>query len=327
MKHLILTGMILLQTVVASMASAAIAPSLCQALFAGAQENGFEAGSFSLSTGERLAVRQRGSSAADTVVIFLNGIDQELTQWNEIAQSLSGSRPDALYVQLDLFGQGQTAKMNKRTNQAIPFAKQIAALNELIERNGWHRKNLVLVGHSYGGGIAARYAAEYPGRVSNAVLIAPFVDDLEVYQPGVGPAMWALRMAAEMTGFRELYDANVMMGSRAAMAASWQMHSFTTGTHADLGDVMALTEGVRNIGMTQTMQALGKTQVSLGIAVFDEMIPVTGHMNLWASIPSANRRTSKNFLSGHDAVKARPAAVAELVATTLPQPVRRTSRH
>jgi proline iminopeptidase len=55
--------------------------------------------------------------------------------------------------------------------QALGFAEQIADIERVRRRLG--RDRLVLVGHSFGGLIAALYAAEFPAHVRALVLVAP----------------------------------------------------------------------------------------------------------------------------------------------------------
>jgi proline iminopeptidase len=55
--------------------------------------------------------------------------------------------------------------------QALGFAEQIADIERVRRRLG--RDRIVLVGHSFGGLIAALYAAEFPSHVRALVLVAP----------------------------------------------------------------------------------------------------------------------------------------------------------
>jgi proline iminopeptidase len=58
-----------------------------------------------------------------------------------------------------------------KVEQTLGFAEQIADIERVRRRLG--RDRLVLVGHSFGGLIAALYAAEFPDRVRALVLVAP----------------------------------------------------------------------------------------------------------------------------------------------------------
>jgi len=67
--------------------------------------------------------------------------------------------------------------------RALGIQAQVADIERI--RKGLSVERLVLVGHSFGGFLAALYAAEFPGRVEKLVLVAP-ADLLRFPPPGGG---------------------------------------------------------------------------------------------------------------------------------------------
>jgi pimeloyl-ACP methyl ester carboxylesterase len=88
--------------------------------------------------------------------------------------------------------------------------KQVGALRPLLETYGWNRK-VVVVGHSYGGPVAARMAMEHPEWVSGLILVAGAIDpQLEPNQtwiraPLASPFLAWLLPRSVRTSNREIY--------------------------------------------------------------------------------------------------------------------------
>lgn len=272
------------------------------------------------ANGKRIVFESFGAPNAETQVLFLNGIDKGLSQWTRVRESLQFKHPDWGFTQVDLLGQGKTAELNPTEGASISYRAQVDALKILIQDRGLSGKKLILVGHSYGGGIAARLIKENPGLVKEAVLVSPFVDHLETHQPGVGPVMWWAKQWSEMMGLRGLYEANVQMGSDAGAMMTWPMYSFWHSTNSRLTDVMALSRGIRDLQMDQSLRGAGSTRISILSAQMDELIPVTAHAALWSQIPASARGRFGLLTTTHESVTTAPDLVAREILRTLDAP-------
>ncbi len=71
----------------------------------------------------------------------------------------------------DRFGEGSTYEHMTSLEGTLGFGAQIADIERIRQLLG--EEQLTLVGHSFGGLVAALYAAEFPSHVSQLVLIAP----------------------------------------------------------------------------------------------------------------------------------------------------------
>ncbi|MEU6731326.1 alpha/beta fold hydrolase [Nonomuraea wenchangensis] len=134
-------------------------------------------GAFSvqLATGSRLTVVKLAARAAPrrTPVIVVHGGPgvPELEENARSFASLTGQGFDVyLYEQL---GTGSSARLSDPRGHTRERA--VADLEGLRERLGLDK--VVLIGHSYGGQIAARYLAAHPGRVAKLVLTSPEAPD------------------------------------------------------------------------------------------------------------------------------------------------------
>lgn len=291
-----------------SIVQASAEPLSCVGLFVGEQPSVLE-----LKDKTKIAYREVGSQESDTVIVMLNGLGKDMNQWNEVRDHLLDAREKslgALLVQVDLFGEGWTGELNNDSNDfVIHFQEQVGLLHQLIKAK-WPGKKLVIAGHSYGGGIAARYAREFPSEVEQLILLAPFVDNLETHQPIVGPIYAWARATSELFGFKALYDTAVMTQSSFAMSSLWLAYGLVEPTHSTLPEVMALTRGNRDLQMTESVQHTGSTRVNLILSAGDAIVPYLAHASLWNAIPQANRGREILIPSLHDSVSLMPMTVA-----------------
>lgn len=105
-------------------------------------------------------------NAEGTLVIYVHGTPGEAQGWVDyIVDPVAGSRSQAL----DRPGFGKSSPDISVTN----LAGQVSAVVALFPQGN---EKVVLVGHSLGGAVIARVAAEHPERVSGLVLLASSLD-------------------------------------------------------------------------------------------------------------------------------------------------------
>lgn len=114
--------------------------------------------------GLRLHVRESGPPEAPALIL-LHGFGSSLHTWEAWAQGLSSRWR---VIRLDLPGAGLTGPDPTR-DYRDERAEQI--LLALMDRLGLARASLI--GHSMGGRLAWRFAADHPDRVDRLVLVAP----------------------------------------------------------------------------------------------------------------------------------------------------------
>ncbi|WP_240506768.1 alpha/beta hydrolase [Thermoactinospora rubra] len=124
-----------------------------------------------LATGSRLTVVKlpaRTTTRRPPIIVVHGGPGvPELEENARSLAALTGRGFDVyLYAQLGTDGSARLADPRGYTRE-----RDVADLEGLRERLGLDR--VVLLGHSYGGEIAARYLAAHPGRVAKLVLTSP----------------------------------------------------------------------------------------------------------------------------------------------------------
>ncbi|CAB1129734.1 AB hydrolase-1 domain-containing protein [Candidatus Hydrogenisulfobacillus filiaventi] len=127
---------------------------------------------------------------------------------------------------LDLPGFGDSFALPRRQ----VLEDYVAAVTAVADAAGWRRP--LLVGHSFGGMVAARALADRPGRFAGAVLISPagFIEPENVFEPS--PREWWNRVLIWWTG-------TAWMGARIVRFLGVDPHQL------DPADRRALQEGWR----------------------------------------------------------------------------------
>lgn len=117
------------------------------------------------------AVETRGEDLAPDapLIIFIHGAPGSANNFFKYqADSLLRSR--AMMVSIDRLGYGYS----HYGRSEVSIAKQAETVKDVIDYYGGRKA--ILVGHSYGGPIAAKVAMDYPERVQSVLMLAPVND-------------------------------------------------------------------------------------------------------------------------------------------------------
>lgn len=272
---------------------------------------------FTNSEAKKIAFHIEGNRSAKTIYLFLSGIDKNMSEWDRLVPLMLKNDPTAAYVRIDLFGQGQTAEMNPSKQTLISYEKQVSLLKEFLATPKFRGKNINFISHSYGGAIATKFVQENPNVITKNILVAPFVDNLEVHQPGVGPFLAWSKFVSEFTGLQSFYELNVGTGTALTTILTWPAYQAVRQSETRLTNVLALTEGVRDIGMTNAISKAGQTQTSIIYSGLDELIPTSGHMHLWDNIPETSRGFLFRIPATHESVILNADQVFEAISQIL----------
>jgi len=122
-------------------------------------------------------------------VLFLHSFGGDSSHW---ASQLDHLRHERRALAIDLRGHGKSATPADQDYRVESMVKDVEAVVDKLAI-----KRLVIVGHSMGGAVAARYAGANPGRVAGLVLVAA---------PGKMPAEEAQKV---MAAIEANYDATM----------------------------------------------------------------------------------------------------------------------
>lgn len=124
---------------------------------------GFQSKTVATDVGTLHYLIREGSSGAGTV-LFVHGIGTSSSTWLRTIPGLADKRP---FIALDLPGFGLSSVCH--AEGYAPFRDHVRALSVFVDH---HMKGPVtIVGHSFGGWLAARTAAARPERIRHLVLV------------------------------------------------------------------------------------------------------------------------------------------------------------
>jgi pimeloyl-ACP methyl ester carboxylesterase len=105
-------------------------------------------------------------------VVFVHSLAGNAGQWSE---QLGHLRPTRRAIGIELRGHGQSEAPRNGDYSITAMATDIAAVVEELEL-----EQIVLVGHSLGGGVALAYAGAHPERVAGLLLLDPIGDGKQI---------------------------------------------------------------------------------------------------------------------------------------------------
>jgi pimeloyl-ACP methyl ester carboxylesterase len=126
--------------------------------------------------------------AGDLPVILIHSLAGNTTQWQAQLEHLRKTRPA---IAFDLRGHGQSEPARNHDYSPAAIAQDVAAVVDSLGI-----KKLILVGHSYGGGVAAVYAGQHPDKVAGLLFADPIGDARHAPRELVDPFMAGLRSEA-----------------------------------------------------------------------------------------------------------------------------------
>jgi len=158
--------------------------------------------------GRAVAYLRAGPVDADRRVILLHGAPADASSWRRLLEIAPAALPDVEFIAVDRLGYGASDPATETSLEA-----HARSLEPLLT------PGCVLVGHSYGGPVALRAAADYPDRVGAIVLVAgatdPTMNDAETLRalldlvPRAVPPSWAAanRELLALTGENDIMQA------------------------------------------------------------------------------------------------------------------------
>lgn len=133
-------------------------------------------GAVELTNGQKIFIDyQLPKTTNDRTVILLNGLTYNTENWDRFVVSIKDESFGIL--RYDMRGMGKTFKMNGPVTSPIPFMDQVEDLKHLILDLNLTKKPIIM-GLSYGGGIALAFAKTYPDLIEQAILLAPYTKPL-----------------------------------------------------------------------------------------------------------------------------------------------------
>lgn len=147
-----------------------------------------ETGFVKIRQGHEVYVEYTKAKAGRPTLVLVNGLVYDLRYWDDYIRRLTD---DGIGVVLYNFrGQSKTLLREVDQRRTPEFFTQglspelfAQELSQLLTELGLDGKKVSVAGLSFGGAIAADFAARYPERLAHLILMAPLVVSLDKYDP------------------------------------------------------------------------------------------------------------------------------------------------
>jgi pimeloyl-ACP methyl ester carboxylesterase len=239
-------------------------------------------------------------------VVMIPGIQG---RWEWLAPAIDRMRPDHRILTFSL------GDPLREFPAEAPFDAWVTAIDRLLEQAG--EAHAALIGVSFGGLIALRYAARRPGRVASLVLVATPAPDARfdrrtegyLRHPWLASPLFAVRAAVRLG--RELVAARPNWPARASLAAAYLARLVTAPSSPAAMASWALAW--QRAGLSaDCARVIAPTLVVTGERERDEVVPVDGTLEYLRRIGDARHVVIEG--TGHIGVVTKPDRFRDLVA-------------
>jgi pimeloyl-ACP methyl ester carboxylesterase len=276
--------------------------------------------SFLVIDEEKIFVRHKPAAAGESTIVLLNGLTYSTREWNSFANALENLNSRMGILRFDMHGMGKTLLEGKvPVVETVPYQKQVELLSKVLKNLDIKKPHLV--GLSYGGGIAIAYAAQYPKKVGQVVLMAPFTEPLESQDKWIRTQIAIHRTTFPLNPASddELYDfflRQIVFSTYPSAEPSVLENPYK------LEAVFRMVQGIRKFKATQFVKDLPENSIHLMVANEDQYIPQEVMDRFWRALPKSKRASRINIsYSEHKLPEAIPSFTAAWIMELLRNPL------
>jgi len=276
-----------------------------------------ESGHLSIS-GEKIFLRYKKAASGEPTFVMLNGLTYTTKDWQKFSHSLKNRFPKAGVLLLDLRGMGETLLAGRiPVDYEISHTAQVALLRKVVQKLEIER--LILVGFSYGGGIASAYQKQFP--VEKVFLLAPFTEALEDQDRFIRSQVQGNRFAFPFNPASDddLYDyflKNFIYAMYPVAEPSVLENPYR------LEAIFRLAQGIRKYKVDP--KGFSPGSVHLLIANQDQYVPKKTLVKFWDSLPTRSRGSRIDIsTTGHKIPETSPDFTVAWIAQIMEGKVER----
>ena len=189
-----------------------------------------------------------GGRGTGVPVMFVHGNGGNSNQWRA---QLSHVRRERRAVAFDLRGMGRSQPAANGDYSVAAMASDIGRVADAL-----HLQRFVLVGHSYGGAVVAKYAAEHPERVAG-VVFADAAGNVNVSDAGAAKFIAALRKDKDAVA--RVWFAPILKPSAEAV----QKEVFASVHDTSVDALTGALSGMRDVDMRALLDAYHGPRVAI----------------------------------------------------------------
>lgn len=218
-------------------------------------------------------------------VVLVNGLTYGTKNWAGLRRNLLNEGYGV--VTYDMAGMGTTLLTNPLPKKPILYSEQAADLKALLK--GLKIKAPYnLVGLSYGGGIIAAFAAQYPQAAGNFIMLNPYTEFLETQKKWIKD---------QISNTRVFFPKNPATDDELTDYFIRQL-VYTTYPAAEISSVenpfklegiTRMVQGIRMYQPIEDTRFLPQRSLHLVVSERDQYIPQEIYANYWKAVPLKSR--------------------------------------
>lgn len=251
-------------------------------------------------------------------LVFLNGLSDSIESWSEIKEYFKGKN-STLFV--DLIGQGLSWQEETKNSEPLSFVisaeEQAEALKEvwtsLQINSSFH-----LIGFSYGGGLAIRFASLFPKLVNQLILFLPYTIRLDLAFPL--QRAWAGQIGMlKNIGFLQPHI-DIIGSSYKKMIRDYMNFRFSKQIpdHKQRQASMDLAEGIMPFNAFDFFDQLPDKSTHLITVEHDTLVPKSLYREIWSRLPEVKKCSWLNVKDGeHLIFEQAPLYCAQWIETII----------
>lgn len=232
------------------------------------------------------------------LIVFLNGLSDSIETWVENKKFF---KKKYHFLFIDLIGQGKSLEAEEEQKDVfydyrISADEQAQSVKELIEGLNITSK-FYLVGFSYGGGVAIRFASLFPNKIAKLILFLPYIIRLDMAFPM--QRLWAsqFNFLKNVTPLRPglmFFDQNYQKVMRQYMNFRFS-NKIPDSSKRQIS--IQLTEGIMPFNAFLHFEELPNKTVHLITVDHDSLVPKSLYEETWDRLPENKKCT---WLRIHD---------------------------
>ncbi|MCK6599405.1 MAG: alpha/beta hydrolase [Bdellovibrionaceae bacterium] len=232
------------------------------------------------------------TKSSGDLIVFLNGLSDSIESWSHIKTYFKTSHS---FLFIDMIGQGKSLEKEEALTDIffdyrISAEQQADGIKELIDFLEI-KKNFHLVGFSYGGGIAIRFASLFPYKIKKLILFLPYIIRLDLAFPL--QRLWAgqINFFKNVTPLRPsmmIFDQAYQKMMREYMNYRFS-NKIPDGHKRQIS--IQLTEGIMPFNAFHFFQSLPSHAVHLITVDHDTLVPKSLYQETWDRLPEEKKCT------------------------------------
>lgn len=218
-------------------------------------------------------------------IVLLNGLTYSTQQWARMEFYFKKMGVGVLMY--DMAGQGRTLLNYGVKPEPYNYMDQVEDLDALLTTLKIKRPYNI-AGLSYGGGILTAYAAKYPRKIGNAILMAPYTEPLDQQDQWIRSQIWATRQIFPYNKYsdEQLYDYFL---KQIVYSTYPVVEPIVLENPLKLEAVFRMTQGIRKFKAVDVANQLPANTIHLLIAENDQYIPRQVLEQFWEAVPNKSR--------------------------------------